>query len=125
MKLNFFLSLFILGLFSSCWKEQVSRIYITKVNFQNTIWIGDTLTIKFKGYFPDGCWIFDRFDSQESSYMLEIYPYMKKVSDACQENKVDFEDSALFIPGYEGNWQIVTYGADTTIIKYLYVRPVF
>jgi len=96
-------------------------MYIRSVNAPNTAPLGDTITIDFKGYFPADCWEFDRFDSQESSYMLEIYPYMRQIFSYCPGDSIPFEHSAKFFPEYEGDWTIVTYGADTTIVKHLNV----
>lgn len=122
MKKYLLLTLFIVVLFSSCRKQQTSRMYVRSVSVPNTAHLGDTIIINFKGYFPADCWEFDRFDSQESSYMLEIYPYMKKISDYCPSDSIPFEHSAKFFPECEGDWTIVTYGADTTIVKHLNVH---
>jgi len=125
MKKYLFLALLTFVLLPSCRREQVSRMYVRDVSFPNNIYLGDTVTINFTGYFPGACWEFDRFDSEEGAYMLEIYPYMRKIDNYCPPDSIPFEYSAKFFPGYDGNWTIVTYGADTTIVKYLNVRPNF
>ncbi len=112
-------------LFASCRKEQVSRMYVRDVDVPGTIYLGDTATINFKGYFPADCWQFDRFDSKEDYLKIEVYPYMRRIDSYCPIDSIPFERSAKFFPKYEGDWAIITYGADTTIVKHLYVQANF